>query len=67
MSESTNMLTAFDGRSFQPHGILPSLEVQLGGNTVAIKFKVLDAPLDYNNLLGRNWIYNMQAIDSSLF
>ena len=36
LSQSTNMLTAFDGRSFQPHGILPSLQVQLGGKTVAI-------------------------------
>ena len=25
LSQSTTMLTAFDGRSFWPHGILPSL------------------------------------------
>ena len=28
-SKSTTMLTAFDGRSFWPHGILPSLNVHL--------------------------------------
>ena len=36
MSKSTTMLTTFDGRSFRPHGILPSLKVHLGGKTVAI-------------------------------
>ena len=28
---------------------------------------MVDAQLDYNILLGRNWMYNMQAIASSLF
>ena len=54
LSQSANMLTTFDGRLFQPHRILPSLEVQLGGKTVAIEVEVVDAPLDYNLLLGRN-------------
>ena len=61
------MLTAFDGRLFQLHGILPSLEVQLVGKTVAIEVEVVDEPLDYNLLLGRNWMYNMQVVASSLF
>ena len=56
LSQFANMLTHFDGRSFRLHGILPSLEVQLGGNTVAIEVEVVDAPLDYNLLLGRNWM-----------
>ena len=66
LSQSSNMLTTFDGRSFQPHGILASLEVQLGGKTVVIEVEVVDAPLNYNLLLGRNWMYNMQSIASSL-
>ena len=61
------MLTAFDGRSFRPHGILPSLKVHLGGKTIAIEVEVVDAPLDYNLLLGQNWMYSMQAIASSVF
>ena len=61
------MLTAFDDRLFRPHGILPSLKVRLGGKTVAIKVKVVDAPLDYNLLLGINWMYSMQDVASSLF
>ena len=28
---------------------------------------MVDAPLHYNLLLGRNWMYSMQAIASSLF
>ena len=67
LSKSVTMLTAFDGRSFMPHDILPSLKVRLGGKTVAIEVEVVDAPLDYNLLLGRNWMYSMQAIASSLF
>ena len=67
LSQSATMLTTFDGRSFRPHKILPSLEVQLGGKTVAIKVEVFYAPLDYNILLGRNWMYSMQVIASSLF
>ena len=67
LSQSATMLTTFDGRSFQPHGILPSLKVQLGGKTIAIEVEVVDAPLDYNLLLGRNWMYSTQSIASSLF
>ena len=37
------------------------------GNTVAIDSEVVDAPLDYNILLGRNWMYSIEAIASSLF
>ena len=54
LSKSSTMLIVFDGRSFWLHGILPSLKVLLGGKTVAIEVEVVDAPLDYNLLLGRN-------------
>ena len=67
LSQSANMLTAFDGRSFRPHGILPSLKVHLGGKIIATKVKVVDAPLDYNISLGRNWMYSMQVVATSLF
>ena len=66
-SKSTTMLTAFDGRSFWPHEILPSLKVRLGWKTVAIEVEVVGAPLDYNLLLGRNWMYSMQSVASSLY
>ena len=66
-SRSGTMLTAFDGRYFWLHGILPSLEFQLGGKTMSIEVKVVDAPLDYNLLHVRNYIYNMKVVASSLF
>ena len=56
LSKSGTMLTAFDIISFRSDDTLPSLEVQFGGKTVAIKVEVVNAPLDYNILLGRNWI-----------
>ena len=67
LSQSTTMLTTFDGISFRSHEIIPSLKFQLGGKTIVIEIKVVDVPLDYNILLGRNWMYSMQAIASSLF
>ena len=67
LSQSATMLTTFDGRSFRPHGILPSLKVRFGGKTIMIEVEVVDAPLHYNILLGQNWIYSMQVIASSLF
>ena len=67
LSKFGTMLTVFDGRSFRTHGILPSLKVRLGGKTIAIEVEVVDVPLDYNILLGSNWMYSMQAIASSLF
>ena len=54
LSKSSTMLNAFNGIYFWSHGIIPSLEVQLAGKTVAIEVEVVDAPLDYNILLERN-------------
>ena len=34
---------------------------------VTIEVEVVDVPLDYNLLLGRNWMYSMQVVASSLF
>ena len=64
---STTLLTAFDGRSFRPHGILPAFEIKLAGKAVSVEVEVIDAPLDYNFLLGRNWTYEMSAVASTVF
>jgi hypothetical protein len=61
------MLTAFEGHSFRPHGILPAFPVQLGGKTVEVEVGVIDAPLDYNLLLGRNWTYPMVTVVLPVF
>jgi hypothetical protein len=67
LSKSSNMLIAFDGHSFCPHSILPAFLVQLGGKTVEVEVEVVDAPLDYNLLLGRNWTYAMVTVVSFVF
>ena len=64
---SNTLLTAFNGRSFHPHGILPAFEIKLAGKAVSVEVEVIDAPLDYNLLLGRSWTYAMSAIASSVF
>jgi hypothetical protein len=46
---------------------LQSLAVQLGGKTVIVDVEVVDAPIDYNLLLGRSWFYTMTVIASSMF
>ena len=53
LMKSPTTLKAFDERGFQPHGLLPTLSIELGGNIVSIQVEVVDAPLDYNMLLGR--------------
>jgi hypothetical protein len=34
---------------------------------VCVKVEVVDAPLDYNLLLGRNWTYSMQVVVATVF
>lgn len=43
------------------------LRICVGGKVINIKVEIVDANLDYNLLLGRNWIYEMDAIVSPLF
>jgi hypothetical protein len=39
----------------------------LGGKTVTVDVEVVDAPLDYNLLLGRSWFYAMTVVALSIF
>ena len=63
----TTLLTSFDEHSHRPHGIIPAFPICVGGNVINIVVEIVDANLDYYLLLGRNWIYEMDAIVSSLF
>ena len=60
-------LKAFDGRGFQPHSLISALTVELQGKTISIQVEVVDALLDYNLLLGRNWFYAMTVVASTVF
>jgi hypothetical protein len=67
LNESQNTLKEFNGSGFKPYGVLPSLPITLEGKMVQVEAEVFDTPLDYNLLLGRNWIDSMHAVVSTLF
>jgi hypothetical protein len=63
----TQNLLAFNRRTSQPLGTLPQFPMTLGGKTVFIDVMVVQDPLDFSLLLGRDYIYAMKAIVSTLF
>ena len=65
--KSLTTLKSFDGRGLYPYGLMPALSVELGGKTISIQVEVVDSPLDYNLLLGRNWFYAMTVVTSMVF
>ena len=48
-------------------GILAQTPVNLGGKPVLVDFMVIEDPLDFNMLLGRDYVYAMQAVVSTFF
>lgn len=60
-------LKVFDGRGFQPYGILNDLPIELEGKTIAIEVEAVNSQLDYNILLGRIWTYDISVVVSSFF
>jgi hypothetical protein len=52
---------------FQTTWVIPSFPMQLGGKTMCVEVEVVDAPLDYNLLLGRSWTYAMHAVVATVF
>jgi len=60
-------LTGFDKGTSRSLGILPNVPITLRGKSVQMNVMVVQGPLDYNLLLGRDYIYCMGAIVSSLF
>lgn len=62
-----SQLLAYDRRPGESMGVLPQVPITLGGKTVLIDMMVVDSPLDFNMLLGRDYVYAMNAVVSSLF
>jgi hypothetical protein len=60
-------LISYDGRSSSPEELFQNVPIELGRKTILIDIEVIDAPLDYNILFGRSYMYAMKAIASSLF
>ena len=60
-------LLAFNRRTSQPLGTLPQFPITLEGKTVFIDVMVVQDPLYFSLLLGRDYVYAMKAIVSTLF
>ena len=67
INQSPTTLKAFDGPGFKPYEILNSFPVELGGKIVSVNIEVVDAPFDYNLLLGHSWFYAMIVVTSLIF
>ena len=52
LNQSSTIRKAFDGCGFHPFGILQDFPIGVEGKTVNLDVEVVDAPLDYNLLLG---------------
>ena len=63
----TQNLLGFNRGTSKPLGILPQLPITLGGKIVYLNMMVVLGPLDYNLILGRDYVYGMGAIFSTLF
>jgi hypothetical protein len=63
----TQTLFTFNRRASHPLGILPKFPITLGGKTVFIDVMVVQDPLDFDLLLGRDYVYAMKVVVSTLF
>jgi hypothetical protein len=63
----TQTLFSFNRRTNHPLVILPQFLVALGGKTVFIDVMLVQDPLDFDLLLGKDYVYAMKAIVSTLF
>ena len=66
MSKATQLLE-FDRRTSTALGILTQTLVTLGGKVVLVYFMVIEDTLDFNMLLGCDYVYAMQVGVSAFF
>ena len=57
----------FNHRPTSPLGTLPCFPIALGGKTLCIDVMVVQGPLDFNLLLGCDYVYAMKDVVSTLF
>jgi hypothetical protein len=63
----TQNLLAFNRRTNQPLGSPSSVSCNFGRENVFIDIMVVQEPLDFDLLLGRDYVYAMKSIVSTLF
>ena len=59
-------LRAWDGHASHPIGLFRNCPITLAGKIVCVDVEVIDAPLDYNILLGRSYTYAMSVVPSAV-
>ena len=64
---STDQILAFNRIPTTPLGTLPYLPITLGGKTICIDVMVVQVPIELNLLLGRDYVYAMKVVVSTLF
>ena len=64
---ATDQILDFNRRPTAPLGTLPYFPITLGGKIVCIDVMVVQGPLDFNLLLGRDYVYAMKVVVSTLF
>jgi hypothetical protein len=64
---ASHELFAFDRCPSEYFGILPQLPISLGGKIVLVDVTVVQCPLDFNMILGHDYVYVMNVVVSTLF
>ena len=64
---TTSSLLYFDRRTSISLRILAQTPITLGGNTTLVYLMVIEDPLDFNMLLGHDYVYAMQVMVSTFF
>ena len=64
---ATDQILDFNRRPTPPFGVLPQLPITLEGKNIYIDVMVVQGPLDFNMLLGRDYVYAMKDVVSTLF
>ena len=64
---ATDQILVFNRIPTPPLGTLPYLPIMLGGKTVYIDVMVVQGPLDFNMLLGHDYVYAMKSVVSRIF
>ena len=67
LMSNSSLLLVFDTRTSIALGITSQMPVTFGGETILVDFMVIEDPLDFNTLLGRDYVYSMQVVVSTLF
>ena len=55
-------LRVWDGHASQPIGLFCNFPITLAGKTICVDVEFIDAPLNYNILLGRSYTYSMSVV-----